>query len=443
MATVTGTLVSEGGPRPSIAFVHDDPTLCSAAEWWSGLARSAAALVVAFALAGAAASLAAGVPRRESRAVGARGRRRRRVCAPRRGRSPRTPDRRLGDRARAHRAGTAANASPSRRSAARTGLGRVAGDRDRRRRAHAGARARRRGVGAGGDRGVDGVRGGGGRLADPAAGAPPRGRGAVRGGHAATRARSAGDPHGAEMTVRRHDGRPRGPLAARASSGRRRPRPERREPAPVALPGRASRVRPLGRVRRRAAPGAHVAAHDRRRPPSFGGRGRDGAGTKAFPRFSLVTSAVLVGLAATGRAAARRSPSGDRASPRSADGRSAAAPAWRRSRAPVAGACTGRRDRVIGPASRASWPCRRRRRGPRRRRFRWALVLAGAPLCGRRRARDRDARRCPRLRHPAASGDRRSLGPEPDRADARTRCVGARRPDRSRCGAGPRPTGPR
>ena len=62
MATVTGTLVSEGGPRPSIAFVHDDPTLCSAAEWWGGLARSAAALVVVFALAGAAASLAAGVP---------------------------------------------------------------------------------------------------------------------------------------------------------------------------------------------------------------------------------------------------------------------------------------------------------------------------------------------------------------------------------------------
>ena len=57
---MTGTLVSEGGPRPSIAFVHDDPTLCSAAEWWSGLARAAAALVAAFALAGVAASLAAG-----------------------------------------------------------------------------------------------------------------------------------------------------------------------------------------------------------------------------------------------------------------------------------------------------------------------------------------------------------------------------------------------
>jgi len=57
---VTGTLVSEGGPRPSIAFVHDDPALCSAAEWWSGLARRAAALVALFALAGVAASLAAG-----------------------------------------------------------------------------------------------------------------------------------------------------------------------------------------------------------------------------------------------------------------------------------------------------------------------------------------------------------------------------------------------
>ena len=60
MGTVTGTLVSEGGPRPSIAFVHDDPTLCSAAEWWSGLARAAAALVVAFAFAGVAVALAAG-----------------------------------------------------------------------------------------------------------------------------------------------------------------------------------------------------------------------------------------------------------------------------------------------------------------------------------------------------------------------------------------------
>ncbi len=57
---VTGTLVSEGGPRPSIAFVHDDPTLCSAAEWWSGVARVSAAVLVPFALVGAAAALVAG-----------------------------------------------------------------------------------------------------------------------------------------------------------------------------------------------------------------------------------------------------------------------------------------------------------------------------------------------------------------------------------------------
>ncbi|MGH3140102.1 MAG: hypothetical protein ACRDQE_10235 [Gaiellales bacterium] len=60
MGTVTGTLVSEGGPRPSIAFVHDDPTLCSAAEWWSGVARVSAAVLVPFALVGAAAALVAG-----------------------------------------------------------------------------------------------------------------------------------------------------------------------------------------------------------------------------------------------------------------------------------------------------------------------------------------------------------------------------------------------
>jgi hypothetical protein len=62
MGTVTGTLVSEGGPRPSIAFVHDDPTLCSAAEWWSGVARASVAVLVPFALVAAAAALAAGVP---------------------------------------------------------------------------------------------------------------------------------------------------------------------------------------------------------------------------------------------------------------------------------------------------------------------------------------------------------------------------------------------
>lgn len=62
MGTVTGTVVCEGGPRPSIAFVHDDPTLCSAAEWWSGVARVSAAVLVPFALAGLAAALAGGAP---------------------------------------------------------------------------------------------------------------------------------------------------------------------------------------------------------------------------------------------------------------------------------------------------------------------------------------------------------------------------------------------
>ena len=60
MGTVTGTLVSEGGPRPSIAFVHDDPTLCSAAEWWSGVARTSATALVPFALVGAATAFVAG-----------------------------------------------------------------------------------------------------------------------------------------------------------------------------------------------------------------------------------------------------------------------------------------------------------------------------------------------------------------------------------------------
>jgi hypothetical protein len=59
MGTVTGTVVCEGGPRPSIAFVHDDPTLCSAAEWWSGVARISAAALVPFALVGAATAFAA------------------------------------------------------------------------------------------------------------------------------------------------------------------------------------------------------------------------------------------------------------------------------------------------------------------------------------------------------------------------------------------------
>jgi hypothetical protein len=60
MGTVTGTLVSEGGPRPSIAFVHDDPTLCSAAEWWSGVARTSAAALVLFSVGGVVAAVVAG-----------------------------------------------------------------------------------------------------------------------------------------------------------------------------------------------------------------------------------------------------------------------------------------------------------------------------------------------------------------------------------------------
>jgi hypothetical protein len=59
MGTVTGTVVCEGGPRPSIAFVHDDPTLCSAAEWWSGVAQISAGALVPFALVGAATAFAA------------------------------------------------------------------------------------------------------------------------------------------------------------------------------------------------------------------------------------------------------------------------------------------------------------------------------------------------------------------------------------------------
>jgi hypothetical protein len=60
MATVTGTVVCEGGPRPSIAFVHDDPTLCSAAAWWAGVARTSAVALVPFALVGAVTAVAAG-----------------------------------------------------------------------------------------------------------------------------------------------------------------------------------------------------------------------------------------------------------------------------------------------------------------------------------------------------------------------------------------------
>lgn len=62
MGTVTGTVVCEGGPRPSIAFVHDDPTLVSAAEWWASVARTAVLVLVPFALLGAVVTVAAGAP---------------------------------------------------------------------------------------------------------------------------------------------------------------------------------------------------------------------------------------------------------------------------------------------------------------------------------------------------------------------------------------------
>jgi hypothetical protein len=60
VGTVTGTVVCEGGPRPSIAFVHDDPTLCSAVEWWRAVARVAALVLLPLALFGAVATVAAG-----------------------------------------------------------------------------------------------------------------------------------------------------------------------------------------------------------------------------------------------------------------------------------------------------------------------------------------------------------------------------------------------
>ena len=47
-----GKVVSEGGPRPSIAFVHDDPRLCVAVQWWRELARASAVLLVPFAALG-------------------------------------------------------------------------------------------------------------------------------------------------------------------------------------------------------------------------------------------------------------------------------------------------------------------------------------------------------------------------------------------------------
>ncbi len=59
MGTERGILVSEGGPRPSKVFVHDDPRLCAALLWWRELARAAGALFLPFAgLGGLAAWLA-------------------------------------------------------------------------------------------------------------------------------------------------------------------------------------------------------------------------------------------------------------------------------------------------------------------------------------------------------------------------------------------------
>jgi hypothetical protein len=56
MGTLRGWVVSEGGPRPSIVFVHDDPRLCVAVQWWRELARASAVLLVPFAALGALAT---------------------------------------------------------------------------------------------------------------------------------------------------------------------------------------------------------------------------------------------------------------------------------------------------------------------------------------------------------------------------------------------------
>jgi hypothetical protein len=60
VATQRGIVVSEGGPRPSKVFVHDDPRLCAALHWWRELAHASAALLVPFAAVGVAASRLAG-----------------------------------------------------------------------------------------------------------------------------------------------------------------------------------------------------------------------------------------------------------------------------------------------------------------------------------------------------------------------------------------------
>ena len=56
-------MVSEGGPRPSKVFVHDDPRLCAALLWWRELAGASRALFLPFAgLGGLAAWLARASP---------------------------------------------------------------------------------------------------------------------------------------------------------------------------------------------------------------------------------------------------------------------------------------------------------------------------------------------------------------------------------------------
>jgi hypothetical protein len=56
VGTQRGIVVSEGGPRPSKVFVHDDPRLCAALLWWGELARASGALFLPFAGIGAVAA---------------------------------------------------------------------------------------------------------------------------------------------------------------------------------------------------------------------------------------------------------------------------------------------------------------------------------------------------------------------------------------------------
>jgi hypothetical protein len=62
VGTQRGIVVSEGGPRPSKVFVHDDPRLCAALPWWRELARASGALLVPFVALGAAAARLGDVP---------------------------------------------------------------------------------------------------------------------------------------------------------------------------------------------------------------------------------------------------------------------------------------------------------------------------------------------------------------------------------------------